>query len=194
VIVGLLLAAGQSRRFGAQKLVASYAGSTIVRVAAERLLASPVGRVIVVTGSDALAVRDALATLSVTFVHNQRFADGLSSSLIAGIGALGTDVDAVVVALGDQPGTDPEVVRTLIARYRSSGRAIVAPRYEGGVRGNPVLLDRRVFPELMALTGDVGARALIDGDPDRVELVAVPVTPPPDVDTPEDLRAAVDAS
>ena len=73
----------------------------------------------------------------------------------------------------------------LITAYRATARAIVAPRYREG-RGNPVLFDASIFPELLGLTGDAGARAVIDADPERVALVSFDLPMPPDIDTPED--------
>ena len=197
MIVGVLLAAGRSSRFGtAQKLVAAFGDRTVVRSSAETLLSSPVDRVIVVLGSDADAVRSALAGLPVTFAVNEHFADGMSGSLRVGVRAamtLGDDVAAVVVALGDQPTVSEEITPALIARflYERGGNKpplIVAARY-AGERGHPVLFARPVFPELLTVSGDHGAREVIARDATRVASVDVVGLPPPDVDTPADLKA-----
>ncbi len=186
MIVGLLLAAGGARRFGSQKLVRRIGGVPIVRSAAEAL-APGVDHLLVVTGSDSALVRDALAGLNARCVENTEWAAGLSTSLRAGILAVEREASAVVIALGDQPGLDPRLVRTVIETWRATGKPIVATRYRGA-RGHPVLLDRAVFGEASAARGDVGARTLIERDATRVAYVDVDADAPRDVDTPADLE------
>jgi molybdenum cofactor cytidylyltransferase len=187
MIAGLLLAAGGARRFGSQKLLAPLDGAPIARRAAETL-AAETDELWVVVGSEAGAVRRALGGVSASFVQNERWERGLSSSLVAGIRALGPEIDAVVIGLGDQPTIDRDVIRRVIAEWRGTGRPIISARYRG-VRGHPVLLDRRVFAETSEVSGDVGARDLIARDPGRVAFVDVDGDPPRDVDTTDDLSA-----
>ena len=92
---------------------------------------------------------------------------------------------AAFIVLGDQPRTPPSVVPALLAAHRAGGRAIVSPSYRG-TRGTPVLFTSEIFPELLALRGDEGARAVVARRPERVDTVAVDAPMPPDVDTPED--------
>lgn len=191
-VAGLLLAAGQSRRMqGPNKLLAEVGGKPLVRRAAERLLASRARPVVVVTGHQRGEVEAALAGLSVSFAHNADYAEGLSTSLRAGVAALPADVGAVLVCLGDMPGIDTPLIDALIAAFDPErGRLIVVPTY-AGKRGNPVLWARRFFPELQNLQGDVGARHLIGAYADVV--AEVPVTDAQvfaDVDTPEALANA----
>jgi len=190
MIVGLLLAAGGGTRFGSQKLLARLHGAPIVATAA-RTLAPLVDRLIVVVGSEAQAVSDALAGIDATLVENPRWVAGLSTSLAAGVEAAPKETRAVIVALGDQPGIDPAVVRKVVARWRETRQPIVATRYRGN-RGHPVLLGCSVFSEVGAISGDVGARSLIERDTSRVAFVDVDADAPSDVDTPDDL-AALDA-
>lgn len=185
MIVGLLLAAGGARRFGSQKLVANFRGRPLVCQAAAAL-GGLTDATIAVVGRDAQAVREALGGVATLVIENREWASGLASSLRVGIDSLPQDAEAVVIALGDQPGVDPEVARTVIARWRESGRPIVVPRFRDG-RGHPVLFAREVFEELRSLTGDVGARPVIERVPGRVAEVAVDAQVPEDVDTPEDL-------
>lgn len=187
MIAGLLLAAGGARRFGSQKLIARLNGSPIARRAAETL-AAETDELWVVVGSEAAAVRSALSGLSASIVENERWERGLSSSLAVGVRALGLEIDAIVIGLGDQPTMDREIIRRVIAEWRGTGKPIVSARYRG-VRGHPVLLDRRVFAEACEVSGDVGARDLIAQDPGRVAFVDVDAEPPRDVDTPDDLSA-----
>ncbi|HEY4218046.1 MAG TPA: nucleotidyltransferase family protein [Gemmatimonadaceae bacterium] len=187
MIAGLLLAAGGARRFGSQKLLAQLDGQPLVRHAANVLI-STTDRVTVVVGNDARQVQSTLNDLDADVVDNAEWATGLASSLRCGIAALPVEAEAVVVALGDQPRVDAIVIREVIARWRAGGRAIVATRY-AGVQGHPVLFDRAVFDELLALEGDRGAKSVIERIPERVEYVDVHVPAPRDVDTPDDLAA-----
>jgi molybdenum cofactor cytidylyltransferase len=121
-------------------------------------------------------------------VHNPDFAQGLGTSLRAGIAALPAEADGVVVCLGDMPQVDAALIDRLIAAFDPErGALAVMPTIEGR-RGNPVLWSRRFFPDLMAIEGDVGARHLIDRYGEAV--VEVPVAGKAaliDVDTPEAL-------
>jgi molybdenum cofactor cytidylyltransferase len=150
----------------------------------ERVLAH-IDDVIVVTGGDQPAVREALAGLAVRFVINPRPQEGQGSSIAVGVSALTPATDAVLVALGDQPRLPASVMPALLEAFRAERKVIVAPVYRG-VQGTPVLFAREVFPELRALTGDAGARAVVNADPARVTRVRIDAPMPPDVDTPED--------
>jgi molybdenum cofactor cytidylyltransferase len=185
MIAGLLLAAGGATRFGSQKLVAPLKGEPLVRYAAD-VLAEGTDAMIVVVGNDADSVRDALRGCDARLIENGDWATGLASSLRCGISTLGPETEAVVVALGDQPGIDPEVIRSVIALWRTTRSPIVATRYDG-VRGHPVLFDRSLFAELGELTGDVGAKPILDRSPERVVYLDLAAAVPRDVDTRRDL-------
>jgi molybdenum cofactor cytidylyltransferase len=168
----IVLAAGLSRRMGANKLLMPVAGVSMVARAVDALVASPARPIVVVVGHQAAEVRAALAGRAVTFVANPDYAAGLSTSLRAGVAAL-ADVDGAVVCLGDMPWVRAEHVRALVDAFDpAAGRTICVPVHQGK-RGNPVLIGARHFPALGRLTGDVGARALIEEHAD--EVCAVPV-------------------
>lgn len=187
MIAGLLLAAGRSSRFGADKLCAKLDGKSVIRWSAASLLSAvDVVYVVVAPGVDAPV--QALSRMDVNFVINLGHAEGMASSIRAGIGALPEDVEAVMIALADQPRVSPDVMRALIARWREGDAAAVAPRYEDG-RGNPALFARACFEALMTLRGDVGARGVLEALGDRAVEVRVPGLIPVDVDTPEALDA-----
>ncbi|HYA49740.1 MAG TPA: nucleotidyltransferase family protein [Streptosporangiaceae bacterium] len=195
MIAGLVLAAGLSRRMGQAKLLLSLDGRAIVRHAVEGVLAGGVDSVWVVTGPDAEPIRAALTGLEVQIVVNPAPEEGQAGSVRAGIAALPATADTVLIALGDQPAIAPAIIPALLAARRTSPRPIVAPRYRDG-QGNPVVFKREIFPELLALTGDQGARPVIHRDPARVEWVELDLPIPPDVDTPADyekIRAALRA-
>ena len=179
-----MLAAGLARRMGSPKLLLVLHDKPIVRWSVEALLAH-VDDLVVVTGGGGDAVRAALDGLSVRFVENAHPEAGQGSSIAVGAGALSPGTDAVIVALGDQPRVPPDVVTTLVATWRRTGKTIVAPVYRG-VQGTPVLFAASVVPELVALTGDAGARGVVAARPERVERVAFEQAMPEDVDTPED--------
>jgi len=113
----------------------------------------------------------------------------MASSIRAGIGVLSSEFDAVVIALADQPLASAAVTRQLCERWRVGGVAAVAPEYRDG-RGHPVLFGRECFDALLALRGDVGARAVLDALGNRVAMVSVDNAMPVDVDTPESARVA----
>jgi molybdenum cofactor cytidylyltransferase len=190
VIAAIVLAAGASTRMGRQKLTLPMTGGRpLVRLTVEQVLAAGLDEVVVVVGGDAEAVAAALATLPVRVVVNPRYADGQSTSLRVGLDALRPGTDAAVVALGDQPLPDPDVIRRLVAAFRTTGRPIAVPVYRDG-RGNPVLFGATLFGELRGVTGDQGGRGVIARDPARVAEVPVDMAMPADIDTPEDYEAA----
>ena len=198
-IAAMVLAAGRSTRMGAaNKLLAEVGGEAMVRRVLDQVLASQAAEVVLVTGHEAEKVAAAVADLTAggrcRLVHNPDFPAGLSTSLHRGLGALADEVDGTLVCLGDMPRVTAAVIDRLIAAFDPlEGRALCLPTW-GGERGNPVLLARRYFAEVQAITGDVGARALIGEYPEALAEVAMDDLPAgpgvlEDVDTPDELRA-----
>jgi molybdenum cofactor cytidylyltransferase len=194
-IAAIVLAAGQSTRMGSNKLLANFGGQPMVRRTVESTLASGARPVIVVTGHQAEEIRAALSGLDVTFVHNPDYAKGLSTSLNTGLAALPADVGGAVICLADMPLVGPTTIDRLIAAYNPvENRTIVVPMRQGE-RGNPVLWGSKHFAEIMKLSGDRGARALMERFAEEVVEIgersdAVLV----DVDTPEALERVKSAS
>jgi len=185
-VSGIILAAGASSRMGRPKQLLDWGGRPLVRVAAEAALAARLAPVLVVVGHARPEVEAALVGLPLHIVANSDFAAGQSTSLRAGVAALGPQVAAAVVLLGDQPFVTAAIVERLVAAWRAGRSPIVAPDY-AGQRGTPVLFDRTVFPELLAIRGDQGARALLAADPSRVQIVPFDDPRPlADIDTPDD--------
>jgi CTP:molybdopterin cytidylyltransferase MocA len=186
---GVILAAGLSRRMGRNKLIAEVSGKTLVRHAAEAALEGGLNPVLVVTGHRPEEIEQALAGLPVRFVHNPAYADGLSTSLKRGIESLPEDRAGAMVLLGDMPGVTPDLVTRVVAAFEpAKGRSICIATADGE-RGHPVLWGREFFPELMQLSGDQGARALMAMHADKiVEVVAGDAGPLTDIDTPEALE------
>ena len=174
---------------GKAKLLLPLEGKPLVRWSVEGL-AAHVDLVMVVTPPDDAALRVALDGLDVRFVTNPHPEAGQGTSIAAGARTLPAGTEAVIVALGDQPRLPPEILTTLLAAFRREGKPIAAPVYKG-TQGTPVVFASSIFPELRALDGDAGARAIVRRDPGRVTHVTLDIDMPPDVDTPEDYARLV---
>ena len=189
-VAAIVLAAGRSTRMGGpNKLLADIGGRPMVHIVAEQVIASRGRPIIVVTGHQHERVEAALSGLPVTFVHNPNFADGLSTSLKAGVAALSADVDGAIVCLGDMPQVDTQLIDRLIAAFDPERGALVVVPTIAGKRGNPVVWSRRFFPDLASLDGDTGARHLIAGYQEAVVEVPADQAALVDVDTPDALDA-----
>ena len=169
---------------GRQKLLLALRGVPVIRLSVEGLRPW-VEDVVVVTGHDDGAMREALAGLPVRFAQNPRPQDGQGSSIAIGVAALRPRTSAALIALGDQPHLPVNVIPALIEALKRTGKAIAAPVYRG-TQGTPVLFGGEVFGELAALTGDRGARSVVEARPDRVAWVPIDADMPADLDTPED--------
>jgi molybdenum cofactor cytidylyltransferase len=190
-IAAVVLAAGRSTRMGpVNKLIAEIGGQPLVRIAVQEALKSHASPVIVVTGHQREKVEAALDGLNVRFVHNPDYAEGLGTSLRTGIAAVPKEADGAIICLGDMPQVDAALIDKLIAAVDPARGALVVVPTIGGKRGNPVVWSRRFFPDLMAITGDIGARHLIGNYPEAVVEVAVDGDAALiDVDTPESFSA-----
>ncbi len=193
-VAALVLAAGQAKRMGSNKLVEQLNGKALVRHAVDAALASQAEPVILVTGHQREAVEEALEGLDLLSVHNRAYAAGLSTSLKRGLAALPEGIEAAVVLLGDMPRVSPGTIDRLIASFNPlESRAICLPTFEGK-RGNPVLLGRQFFTELQIIEGDQGARELLREYADLVAEVAIDDSAILlDIDTPEALAAVRDS-
>jgi molybdenum cofactor cytidylyltransferase len=190
-VAAIILAAGQGRRMGGpNKLLARFDGKPLIRRAAEAAIASQAARVIVVTGHKAAEMHAALDGLNVQLVHNPDYAEGLATSLRAGLAEVPADAAGALVILADMPGITAEILDRLIAAFRGRrGPAIVLATVEGK-RGNPVLWSRDFFPELITVTGDTGARHILARHEEAVERIEIGAAAGRDVDTPEALAEA----
>ncbi|HZL59201.1 MAG TPA: molybdopterin-binding/glycosyltransferase family 2 protein [Stellaceae bacterium] len=188
-IAALVLAAGQSRRMGTlNKLLIDIDGKPMLRHAVDAALAAGLNPVVVVTGHERDQIAAALVGLPVVLVHNPDYAQGLSTSLRQGLGALPADSAGAMVALGDMPRVGAAELSRLVAAFEPrEGRGIVVPTWLGK-RGNPVLWARRFFPEMQAVAGDVGAKHLIGAYPEEVaEIEMGGDSVLTDIDTPQAL-------
>lgn len=191
----VVLAAGQSTRMGQPKLLMEWAeGGTILGAVLTRLRATPVTEIVVVTGAErerieAVARAAAEGDPRLSFVHNPDFAEAeMGRSLQTGLKALQTAPEAALVALGDQPLMPTAVIGDLVQRWRETLAPVVAPVH-GDKRGHPLLLDRAVWPRVMALAANANPRQALAGLP--VENVVAPDNAILlDIDTPEDYARA----
>jgi len=191
-IAAVLLAAGASRRFGRPKQLAELGGEPLVRRAARAALAAGCDPVVVVLGAQAGAVAGALAGLPLTQLRNEAWEEGMAGSLRAGLAAADEAAPAARGALllvADQPAVDAALLGRLLARFEEGGAARPVACAYGGSHGVPAILPRSLFPELAALRGDRGAKAVLAAH--RAELLEVPFPDGElDVDTEEDLARA----
>jgi molybdenum cofactor cytidylyltransferase len=186
VISGIVLAAGEARRFGRTKQLVELGGKPLAQYAIDALAAAGMGEVLIVTGHLA---DDVEAGLSLPeggrFVRNESYRDGQASSLAAALHEVSDDSEAVVVLMADQPGVTAEDVGALIDTFRRTLGPIVRLQYTDGP--GPALLSREIYAEAGHLHGDVGARVLMASHPEWVVEAPVARPAPRDVDTPVDL-------
>jgi molybdenum cofactor cytidylyltransferase len=163
IIAAVVLAAGRSRRMAPHNklLVADRTGKPMIARVVDNVLSSNARPVLVVTGHQSEQVQHVLGGRPVRYVHAMEYAQGLSASLRAGIAAVPEECSAAVVCLGDMPLVTGRMIDRLLSAYdRDERRQIVLPTFRGK-QGNPMLWDRRFFPEILQITGDSGARFLI---------------------------------
>jgi molybdenum cofactor cytidylyltransferase len=165
-VAGVILAAGDSKRFPELKQLLRWEGKSLVWYAVRAALEGGLNPVVVVTGARGDEVRNALAGEPVEFVNNPDWASGQSSSMKAGLEAVRDRAEAVVMLLADMPRVEAGLVRALVDAYVESEAVIVAPRV-GERRGNPVLFAQATLPDLFAVEGDRGGRGLIGSLPTK---------------------------
>lgn len=163
----IVLAGGSGSRFGGGKLLAPFRGGELIDGALRAAFAAPVEGVIVVTGYDRDRVGESVTAFAERhggdtpwkIVHAAAYAEGMAATLRTGIAAVGAQSDGAFVFLGDMPSIPPDVARSLVDSIGANAAA--APIHQGA-RGHPVLFTRRLFPTLLALEGDKGARMVLD--------------------------------
>ena len=189
---GIILAAGSSRRMGRPKQLLDVGGRPLLELIVDQANASGLDEVLVVLGAEADQIRRRVDLGRAFVIINRDHGTGMASSLRAGIAALDGDIDRAVVILGDQPAVTSSMLDELVDLQERSGLPAAALSFDG-LFHPPVVLARALWPDLVALEGDVGCRALIR---QRPELVAT--LPggdghrhPADIDTPEDYERLV---
>jgi molybdenum cofactor cytidylyltransferase len=188
-VAGIILAAGASERYGQPKQLLLYRGQPFIRVVAQTALAAGLSPLIVVVGAVDAPIRAALEGLPVQIVFNPRWPEGQSTSMRVALEAIPESAGGGIFFLSDQPQLPVGLVTALLDRHAETLAPVVMP-FAGGRRGNPVLFDRAVFPDLASVTGDRGGRALFDRYPiERVEWPDESILL--DVDTPDDYHRLI---
>lgn len=189
--VGLIvLAAGASTRMGMPKQLLQFGERSLIGHVVEVAMASVCNPIIVVLGASSDCLKPQVEPLDVRIVENPHWAEGMSTSIRAGIEvlyAINPEVEAVVLMLCDQPFVSTQIVDRLVAVYQATGKLIIASEY-AEILGVPALFSRALFSELRALSGDVGARQVIKQHAQAVFAVPFPEGAI-DLDTPKDYEA-----
>jgi len=171
-IGAVILAAGMSSRMGETKQPLRLGAHTLLDQVLANVRASGVDEIVLVLGHAAEKIMDSVTGENVKIAINRAYREGMGTSLRTGLSALPSGIDAALIVLADQPFVRPATLKQLMDQYRKSNAQIVIPMYKG-FRGNPVLLDHSVFPEVMALNGDIGCRALFGNHLEGIVKVSV---------------------
>jgi molybdenum cofactor cytidylyltransferase len=189
MLSAILLAAGESKRMGEPKQLMPVGSRVMVEQAIDNLLNSAVNEVIVVLGHRAEEITGAIADKPIKIMFNPNYRQGMSTSIIAGLILVDPQVQAVMLALGDQPLVDSQTINQLIDAFNNHKKGIAVPVYRGK-RGHPIIFAIKYKPELLNLEGDIGGREIIRQHPNDVIEVAIDsesvIT---DIDTKDDYQS-----
>jgi molybdenum cofactor cytidylyltransferase len=188
-VAGILLAAGTSSRMGSNKLLFELQGESVLRGAARRALAGGLTPLIVVLGHQAETAAAELAGLPCRTVVNPDYEQGITSSLRTGILALPAEAAATVVMLADMPFVTAEMIAALVSRYRTTPAPLVISDY-AGVNAPPMLYDRALFEELLAMAESGCGKQVVKRHRHEAEILAWPESALADLDVPEDYARA----
>ncbi len=184
-VSAIVLAAGQATRFGRCKQLALIGDKPLLQHTLDHIGQSKVNDIVVVLGAHADEIRQKIRFGKQRVVFNPDYADGMSTSLHAGLRALHPSTTAAIIVLGDQPFVAATTIDALIDEYHRVRPSVVVPTYNG-FRGNPVLVDASLFPEMMQIRGDIGCRAIF-GDHQVTKVAVNDRGIVQDIDTPEDI-------
>ncbi len=188
IICAIVLAAGESRRMGSQKLLLPFGRTTVMGHVVDELLRSDLDAVYVVVGHEGNRISEELSRRSVTLVTNPDYRLGMLSSVRCGLWALPQQCDKALVVLGDQPAITSELANQMIQSFRATDKGILVPLYRGK-RGHPILFSIHYRNEIMASFDDVGLRGLLQAHPDDIfELNVSTPAVLSDIDCPDDYR------
>jgi len=192
-VTAIVLAAGESRRMGRQKLLLEFEGATLIGRVVGAVVRSCVDEVVVVTGEHHNEVVKTVGEQDgLTFIRNPAPSRGMLSSVQCGLNAISPDTLSVAVFLGDQPRLNPDTIDFVVAAFQKSRKTIAVPVFEGK-RGHPLVFDASHRDEVLTKFNEVGLRGLLHAHPENVHKVEVASeTILEDVDTPEDYRRLVD--
>jgi len=189
-MVGVVLGAGRSSRFGAPKQLLPFEDTTLLGQVVRNANASNLDQVVVVLGRASEELRASVDFGRAVVVENTAYGTGCASSLLAGMDAAGESCEALILLLGDQPGVRPEFINFALAEWRRERPWASVTSYREKL-GHPFIFAREAFDDLRGLHGDKAVWKLIEAYPDRVLRVEIEAALPPDVDTPEDYEMAL---
>jgi len=192
MVWALVLGAGESKRMGKPKLLLPFGDKTIIEHIVDNIEQSKADKILVVLGSHREEILSKIGNRAVETVTNRRYREGMLSSIQAGFAALPQETSAALVCLGDQPFIFFSVFDDLIEAYEQTRKGIVLPVYKKR-RGHPILIDMKHKQEILALSPDIGLRALVQNHPQDVQEVEVD-TPQilKDIDYPEDYQSQLE--
>jgi molybdenum cofactor cytidylyltransferase len=168
----LILAAGESRRFGKTKQLFLLGEQTILQKTIDNYTGSIANEVLVVLGHESTKIRNSIKDRPIITIENPNYDQGMSTSIIAGLDSINPSAQGIVLAMADQPFVDTQTINQLIELFKSNNKGIVTPVYHGK-RGNPVIFDIKYKIELLKLKGDIGGRDIVKNHPD--DVLEVPV-------------------
>lgn len=184
----IVLAAGMSRRMGAQKLLLPFGGKTVISHIVDQIAGSAIDKIIVVAGDESDKVREQLSGRDVSIVINPDCGAEMLSSVRCGIRALPEGCGCVLAALGDQPGITSELIDEMVNAFKAAGKGILAPVCQGK-RGHPILFSSRYCNEILTRYDDIGLRGLAQTHADDVfELNVSSPAVLCDMDWPDDYK------
>lgn len=186
-LVGIVMAAGESSRFGTAKQLLPFGDTTLLGHVVRNVNRSTLDRVVVVLGREAPKVRSSFESGPAVVVDNLSYGEGCASSLLAGLDEAG-ECAGIVLILGDQPGVKAEYIDSVINEWRTAPQWASATQYREDL-GHPLVFAQSAFDDLRALHGDKAVWKLIEGYPDRVLRVEIDAELPPDIDTPAEYEA-----
>jgi molybdenum cofactor cytidylyltransferase len=193
-VAGMILAAGESARFGEPKQLLDWHGEPFVRVVARKALEAGLSPVIVVTGANADKIELTVNGLNVRIVRNEDWKSGQAGSIKAGLRIIttaeGINAGACIFLLADQPHITTSILQALTEKHADGLHPVLVPMVMDR-RANPVLFDRITFPDLLSLEGDIGGRAIFHNY--HVEYLPWHEPPALDVDTPEQYQRLMEA-
>ncbi len=187
-VTAIVLAAGKSTRMGQQKLLMPFKGKSMIATVVAKIAGSAASRTIVVTGSERYKMEEGLKAYPVIFADNEKYEEGMHTSVQTGVAAVGPETDGYLIFLGDQPMVSEAVINRLIAVFQKTEKGLVVPTFNGK-RGHPVLIASRYKDEIKILNQGIGLRELFLNHPDdiqEIEFESEAVLK--DIDTPEDYQ------
>jgi molybdenum cofactor cytidylyltransferase len=173
VISAIVLAAGQSKRMGQQKMLMPWGQTTVIEKVIRTLLNAEVNDIHLVTGENQAALKETLSGFDIRYIYNRDFANGeMLTSVQAGLESLGDESEAALIVLGDQPQIKEEVVQEIVDRYASTYHKIIVPSYKMH-RGHPWLLEKSYWKEIRSLKVPATMRNFLDAHTEMIDYLII---------------------